>query len=164
MRKKLSDILRGGAGSGASWIGGNWGNIPPAPDYGTPVPRNWYVAHVIDGALFNAQTGTPGYKVTFEIIEGDYKGRRLWLDIWLTDTAKRGAVRDLAKLGIQNQEQLEQPLEPYRIRCRVLAVVHRDNQGIERNAVKSFEVIGVDPPPPRDAFAPADEPKGGPQQ
>src|SRR5262249_11294629 len=125
-RKRLSDILRAGnGGGGADWINDNWGDIPPAPDFGTPVPRGHYITHVLEGALFEAGTGTPGYKVTHEIIEGEHTGRRLWQDIWLSGAAKRGAVRDLAKLGIRDKQQLEQPIPLRRIRCKVTVVVRR---------------------------------------
>jgi hypothetical protein len=167
-RKKLSDILSGGAnGNGAGWINDNWGNIPAAPDFGALIPRGYYLTHVLDGALFTAATGTAGYKVTHEILEGDHKGRRLWHDIWLSDKAKGGAVRDLTKLGITNKQQLEQPIPSRRIRCKVFVVVRKDDQGIERNEVRSFEVLCVDPPR-LDPFAPSDaaEPttEGGPVQ
>ena len=32
-RKKLSDILAQGNGGG-NWINGNWGDTPPAPEFG----------------------------------------------------------------------------------------------------------------------------------
>jgi hypothetical protein len=166
-RKKLSDILRNGnaGNNGNDWINEKWEDIPPAPDFGTPVPRGWYITHVIDGELFNAGTGTPGFKVSFEIIEGEHAGRRLWYDIWLTGAAKRAAVRDFAKLGIRDKEQLEKPIPRKQIRCKVLAVVRKDDGGLERNAVKSFDVIGIDPPE-TDPFAPPDavgnEPPGNP--
>jgi hypothetical protein len=156
-KKSLTDILRAGAGGGADWINDNWGNIAPAPDFGSPVPKGNYVAHVLDGALFNAGTGTPGYKVTFEIIEGEYRGRRLWYDIWLTGAAKSRAVRDLAKLGIRSKEQLEQPIPSRRIRCKVRVVVHCGDDSTERNVVKHFEVLGIDPPE-ANPFAPGDGP------
>jgi hypothetical protein len=159
-RKKLSDILRGGGG--ADWIDSdNWDNIPPAPDFGTPVPRGQYITHIIDGALFNAGTGTPGYKVTHEILEGDYKGRRLWHDIWLSDRAKGGAVRDLAKLGVRNKAQLEQPIPSRRIRCKVFVTLRKADDGTERNEVRSFEVLGIDPPPVN-PFAPSEPPDAAP--
>jgi hypothetical protein len=158
-RKNLSDILRGGAGG--DWINGNWGDIPPAPDFG-PIPPGRYLAYAVDGSPFNAGTGTPGYKVTFEIIEGDCKGRRTWYDIWLTGAAQRVAVRDLGKLGIKSRDQLERSL-PRGIRCEIQVVVRKNDKGEEYNAVKWFQVLGIDQPQ-RDPFAPPDQPEGGPTQ
>lgn len=159
-RKRLSDILRG-RGSGDDWINKDWSAVPPAPDFGSPVPKAYYIAHILEGALFNAATGSPGYKVSFEIIEGEYKGRRQWYNIWLTAKAQRQAVRDFAKLGIRSKEQLEQPIPTRQIRCRIFVVIHKGDDGIDRNVVKSFEVLGIDPPEVN-PFAPVDDPEGGP--
>jgi hypothetical protein len=156
-RKKLSDILS----NSRNWMDGNWGDIPPAPDFGNPIPRGEYIAHIRDGELFRAGTGTPGYKLTFEILEGDHEGRRCWYDIWLTDAAKRQAVRDLAKIGIRDKAQLEQPI-PRWIRCRIRVTIERSDQGDEQNRVKTFEVVGIDPPEP-EPFAPAAPREGGAQ-
>src|SRR5438045_1889908 len=89
-KKSLTDILNGGGG----WIDGNWGDIPPAPEFG-PIPPGKYVAHLKALEPDKAKTGTPCIKLTFEIIEGDHKGRRCWYDIWVTERAKKQAVRDL---------------------------------------------------------------------
>jgi hypothetical protein len=154
-RKKLTDILSAAGNGGSDWINDNWGDIPPAPDFGSPIPRGSYITHIVEGRLFNASRGTPGYKVTHEVIEGDHRGRRLWHDIWLTGAAKSAAVRDLAKLGITSKQQLEQPIPSRRIRCKVVVVIRKDDQEIERNEVRSFEVLGIDQPQ-QDPFAPLD--------
>jgi hypothetical protein len=151
--------MRGGAGC-ADWLtngnnGDGWDDIPPAPERG-PVPPDHYVAHVKDGTLFNAKTKTPGYKLTFEIIEGDYKGRLCWYDIWLTEKNKANAVRDLLKLGIKGKSQLELPL-PRGIRCNIRVVKRESANGDDYNEVKEFQVIGIDPPQ-LDAFAPGTGP------
>jgi hypothetical protein len=160
-RRKLSDILRGG--SGADWLnngnGDGWGDVQPAPERG-PVPPGRYVARVAEGALFNAKKETPGYKLTFEILEGEHKGRLCWYDIWLTDKNKRNAVRDLMKLGIDAKPKLEQPL-PRGIRCEIRVALRRSEQGDEFNEVKEFAVVGIDPPQ-LDTFAPGQGP-GNPQ-
>jgi hypothetical protein len=78
----------------------------------------------------------------------------LWLDCWLTAAALPRSKRDLAKLGITTPEQLEQQL-PRGLRCKVTVALRRDDSGVERNEVRSFEVIGVDKIE-ADPFAPAD--------
>ena len=97
------------------------------------------------------------------MIDGDFQGRKLWLDCWLTPAALPQSKRDLAKLGITSPAQMEQPL-PKWIRCHVTAVVRRDDDGIERNKVQNFDAVGIDQPE-ADAFAPqptgeAADPKG----
>ncbi len=68
--------------------------------------------------------------------------------------------RDLGKLGITSPDMMERPL-PRGIRCKVRAVLRKDDDGIERNRVRSFEVVGIDKPevdpfapPPGDAAEP----------
>ncbi len=144
-RRSLSDILRNGKGGG-NWFDGDWSNIPVAPEFG-PIPPGKYEAHLVGKEPFNAGTGTPGIKLEFNIVsEGTYKGRRLWYDIWLTETAKENARRDFLKLGITNKGQIEAPLPlDRRIRCSLKVVLRKSDQGNDYNEVRSFEVVGVDP-------------------
>jgi hypothetical protein len=156
-RKSLTDILNGNSG----WFNNdNWDDIPPAPDFGTPIPPGNYVAHLKDAEPFQAKTGTAGIKLHFEVVEGDCKGRRAWYDIWITEAAKRQAVRDFNKLGVKNRRQLEGPL-PRWIRCSIHVVINTDDKGNQYNRVRSFDVLGVDSEP-AEPFAPADASKGGP--
>jgi hypothetical protein len=151
VKRKLSDILHN---NGDGWINGDWKNIPDAPDFGQALPPGRYVAHLRELEPFEARTtGTPGLKLSFEIIEGDYKGRRCWYDIWLTGAAQRQAVRDLRKLGITSKEQLEGPI-PHWIRCEVHLVKRTSDQGDEFNKIKTFTVLGIDKEEP-DPFASA---------
>ena len=145
---KLSDILNGGGGD----FNDRWNNTEAAGDFG-PVPRGEYVCHVTKGELESSRTNrTPGYKVEFTILDGEYKGRKLWLDCWLTGPALPMSKRDLGKLGIVSPAMMERPL-PRGIRCKVTVVLRKDDDGIERNRVRSFEVVGIDTPVV-DEFAP----------
>ena len=157
---KLSDILTGNAGDFAT----QWDTTEAAGDFGA-VPRGEYVCHVTTGELESSRTNrTPGYKIEFVILEGDFKGRRLWLDLWLTAAALAQSKRDLGKLGITSPEMMERPL-PRGIRCKVTVVLRKDDSGIERNRIRSFEVVGIDKPvvdefapkPPGDAAEPTGE-------
>lgn len=141
--QNLSDILAGNNG-GSDWINGNWSEIAPAPEFG-PVPPGAYVAHLIDKTATTARKGTPSVKLTFGILEGEFKGRKLWYDIWLTDKNKANATRDFAKLGIQNREQIDLPLpRDKRIRCKLDVKLRRNDAGDFFNDVRSFTVVGVD--------------------
>lgn len=97
-------------------------------------------------------TPVPPLQQAIERLDTDYRDRKLWLDCWLTPAALPQSKRDLAKLGITSPAQMEQPL-PKWIRCNVTAVVRRDDDGIERNKVQTFEAVGIDTPE-ADAFAP----------
>ena len=155
---RLSDILNGSSGG----FNDAWNSTQAAGDFG-PVPRGEYVCHVSKGELESSRLNrTPGYKIEFTVIDGEFRGRKLWLDCWLTPAALAQSKRDLGKLGIATPEQMEYPL-PRGIRCRVTVVLHADDNGIERNRVRSFVVIGIDEPEV-DAFAPLPpsvDPTGG---
>ena len=153
---RLSDILANGNRTELTQA---WESTKPAEEF-APLPSGEYVAHVISGELFTArQNHTPGYKLTFKVIEGPLAkdtGRQFWHDLWLTEPALPMAKRDLAKLGITTLQQLDQPL-PQGIRCRVKLALRRDDAGAEYNRVRSFQVIGIDKPEV-DVFAPVDAP------
>ena len=153
---RLSDILNG---SGDYFK--DWNDVKAAGDDG-PIPRGQYICHLTKGELRNSRTkGTPGIVLEFTVIEGDCKGRKVWHDLWFTDLAKPRTKRDLDRLGITDPErQLDHPM-PRWIRCNVTVVVHRDDDGTERNKVQSFEVIGRDEPEVN-AFAPLPAPSVDP--
>ena len=146
---KLSDILNGSGGS----FDDVWNQTEAAAEFGV-IPRGEYIAHATAGELESSRLkATPGYKVEFTIIEGDHRGRKLWFDAWLTPAALPQTKRDLAKLGITSPAQMERPL-PRWFRCKLTVVLRKDDDGIERNKIRSFEVIGIDKPD-ADPFAPS---------
>ena len=149
-RRRLSDIL-----AGDDTIRRDWDKTEAADDF-APLPSGTYVARIIGGELSTATTtGTPGFKLTFRVLEGGHTGRQFWHDVWLTPAALPMAKRDLAKLGVTSLDQLARPLPPG-IRCKVRLVLRSDDNGEQVNRVRSFEVVGIDEPE-RDAFAPDDD-------
>ncbi len=146
LRKKLSDIL--GAGNGGNFRD-VWNSAVPADNFG-PLPPGDYTFRILIGELFKAKTGTPGYKLTLEVIEGEHEGRRAWHDLWLTPAALPMTKRDLAKIGVTNPEQLEKPL-PGGILVRGRLSVRRNDDGNDGNRLTRFECIGTEP---GDAFEP----------
>ncbi len=155
-RKSLSDILREGDRQSLSRA---WGETQAAGDFAS-LPAGEYVARIVVGELTTSRTkGTPSYKLTFRVLEGEHRGRQFWHDVYLTPAALPMAKRDLSKLGVTALEQLERPLPPG-IRCRVKLTLRRDDDGTETNKVRRFDVLGIDPPD-ADAFAPAASPSSG---
>ncbi len=153
MRKSLSDILREGDRQNLSRA---WGETQAAEDF-APLPPGEYIARIVGGELATSRTkGTPSYKLTFKVLEGEHQGRQFWHDVYITPAALPMAKRDLAKLGVTALEQLERPLPPG-IRCKVKLALRRDDDGTEYNRVRTFEVIGIDPPDV-DPFAPVNSP------
>ncbi len=139
-RKRLSDILNG-TSQGFKDI---WSQTAPAPEL-APVPAGQYVVSTIGSRLDLATTGTPFYELTFEIAEGDYSGRKLWARFYLTAAALPMSRRELAKLGITDPGQLEQPL-PARFRLKVRVALRVGDDGLQRNEVRGIvEVLGVEP-------------------
>ena len=152
-RRRLSEILDGG---NRDELARQWDDTQPAQEF-APLPRGAYVARVVSGELSQSQKGTPGYKLTFRVLEGEHAGRQVWHDLWLTATALPMTKRDLAKLGITALDQLEQPL-PLGIRVEVEVVLREDNDGIRHNRVRSFKFLGIDDAPMVDSeFGPQQE-------
>jgi hypothetical protein len=152
-KKSLRDVLSDR--SGGENFQKLWNSTEAAGEL-TPVPKGVYECRLVSGELRNSPTkGTPGYKILFEITEGDYSGRKVFHDLWLTPAAMPMAKRDLARLGITTPQQLEQAV-PKGIRCTVAVIVRQDDDGAVYNAVKKFEVTGRDEPV-ADPFAPNDE-------
>ncbi|MBI3861140.1 MAG: hypothetical protein HY290_04510 [Planctomycetia bacterium] len=147
--KSLSDVLRAGDRESLATA---WKNTQAAAEY-APLPAGEYVCHVVRGDLYCSKTNlTPGYKVTFKVLEGPHAGRLLWHDIWLTPAALPMAKRDLSKLGITELAQLEKPM-PRGIRSKVRVAVRSAEDGSSFNHIQRFEVIAIDTPEV-DPFAP----------
>lgn len=151
----LSSILAAAGGDGDD-IRSLWDRTEPAGEMG-PLPGGEYLADIIGGELESSRMkATPGYRLTFTVVEPvELAGRRFWHDCWLTAAALPQTKRDLAKIGVTSLDQLERPL-PARIRCRVKLALRRDDDGNERNRVRSFEVIDI-VEPEADPFAPGGE-------
>lgn len=155
---RLTDILRNGAAD----FKAKWDGTAAAADFG-PLPRGVYICHATKGDLEESRTNkTPEFKIEFSVIEGQFAGRKLWADLWLTPAALPATKRDLAKLGIVSPADLERPL-PRWCRCKVTAVIRKGDDGIERNEVRAFDVLGIDKPTD-DPFAPIGPNAAGPMQ
>jgi len=91
-RKKLSDVLKN---SDREELSRAWSEATAAQEFG-PLPPGEYVAHIIEGAVSTAKTGTPSYKLTFRVAEGEFAGCQFWHDIWLTPQSIPMAKRNRA--------------------------------------------------------------------
>ncbi len=139
MKKSFRQILEG---KHLEDLTSAWASTEASEEF-EPLPPGEYLARIVSGGLFEAQTGTRGYKLTFRILEGEHEGRQVWHDIWLTPPAMGMAKRDLGKLGITDPAQLNEPLKPG-FRCKVKVVLRREDDGTEYNRVRRFEVVGID--------------------
>jgi hypothetical protein len=157
-RKKLSDILQN---SERDRIAGIWQTVKPADDL-KPIPSGEYRCRIIDGVFFNARAGTPGCKLTLQVLDGEHAGRRLWHDNWLSEAAVSIAKRDLGKLGVTSLEQLERPL-PEGIIVAAKVALRRGDNGEEFNRITRFDVVAVEPPAP-EPYAPKTISETDPEQ
>jgi hypothetical protein len=129
-----------------------WDSTEAATDY-TPIPSGTYEMEAVRGKRFDSKQGTPGYKITWRVKDGELEGRLVWQDLWLTKAALPMTKRDLAKLGIQSGEQLDKPLADG-IVAKVQLVRKAADSGTEYNEVKRFDGVRVE----SDPFSPMDGP------
>lgn len=133
-----------------------WNETEAADDLATdPIPRGVYECRVVSGERFAARSGTPGFKLCFEVLDGDHAGRRTWLNLWLSRNALPYTKRDLVKLGITRPEQLDEQV-PAGIVAKAKIIVRENDDGDRWNEVKSFDVLRVEQPEP-DPFAPTED-------
>ena len=128
------------------------GTRPKPADDLKPLPSGEYRCSIASGELFNAKTGTAGYKLKLVVVEGEHADRVVWHDVWLSEAALPMAKRDLGKLGITSLEQLEQPL-PEGIIVNAKVALRKNDDGTEYNRVTRFDVVAIESPEP-EPFAP----------
>jgi hypothetical protein len=122
-----------------------WNQTEAADDGFDPLPSGTYRCLVSDGRLSQAKSGTPSYKLTFSVLDGEHANRKIWHDLWLTPRALAMAKRDLIKLGLNRPEQLNQA-PPTGIVCDVKVVVRTEDDGRSYNRVTGFAVVEGAPP------------------
>jgi hypothetical protein len=148
-RKRLGDILR--QNSDREGLTKLWRTTAAAAEF-APLPKGDYILRILTGELVTSKRGTPGYKLTLEVANGEFEGRRVWCDFWLTPAALPMTKRDLAKIGVVDLVQLEQPLPPGILIKGKLALREND-AGSESNRLTRFECIGIEK---GDTFEPPD--------
>jgi hypothetical protein len=154
-RRSLSEIL---PKADRDRLAAAWDSTKPAQDLGL-LPAAEYPCRILDGTLTLAKTGTPSYKITFEITTSEHAGMHIWHDIWLSEDAMAMARRDLGRIGITDFNQLDRPLPPG-ILATVKLAVRKGADGIERNVVRDFRVTATEAAEP-DPFAPEAGPGDG---
>ena len=135
-RKRLTDVMNG---RDIDDLARQFDEAEAASDLAT-LPRGKYRCRLVDGEAVQSKSGTTGYQLTFAVVDGDHKGRRVWHTCWLTPAALPMTKRDLGKLGVTSLDMLDRPL-PVGIVCDVKVVLRVDDDGVERNRVVSFDVV-----------------------
>lgn len=117
-----------------------YAEVEAAPDP-EPVPSGTYKVHVVHGKLFRSpEKGTRGYRLTFEVVEGEHRGRRIWDTTWITGPALSTAKRKLGALGFRGLEQVHDPL-PENLFCTVQVTVRREDDGSLWNRVLTISDV-----------------------
>jgi hypothetical protein len=139
-RKKLSEIVKDMAA-----LKQQWATTKPAADIGKPIPPGTYVCELVSGEPFEARTGTPGFKVTLKVKDGEFAGRFVWHDYYLTPASLPYSLLAFEKLGITDLDQLDDGL-PAGLVVKAKIVVNKRDNGDERNEVRSWELVEVNTP------------------
>lgn len=126
------------AGAGRDALADAFNSTEAAADY-EPIPAGEYTARLIGGELFSSRNGTPGWRATFEIIDGPHAGRTVRAEYWLSGKALPFTRRDLSKIGINRFEQLRGPIVP--THCRVRVALRRNDDGTLFNTVRDAVAI-----------------------
>jgi hypothetical protein len=143
------------AGNGKKSIENLWDSTAAASDLG-PIPRGVYEARLLKADVSESSTGKLRVVLKFQINNGEYVGRFVWMSLWLTPAGMPYTKRDLIKLSINNLDQLEQPLPKHHV-CHIVVVLRKSDDGDEFNDVKSFDVIRFELEED-DPFAPQQQP------
>lgn len=130
-------------------------NAPIEPTQ--PIPPGKYEVEVLRSEIKRAKTGTPLYRLSLAVRDGEHAGRKLWKDFFLTENSAGRSRRELAQLGITTSAQMREPLPVGFIALAVVGVENDDRTGELRNIVVNLTKLRIDPPA-ADPFAP----KGGP--
>jgi len=144
----------------------NFDTAEPAPDF-APVPAGIYIARVRKGEVCQTKTGADAYRLRFEIVEGEQRGKiisRIWS---FSERALPYARRDLSKFGLTSSAKLltqfPEPGREYLV--RLVVALQCGGDGREFNDIKRIEIVRVDespvatfvlpplpPPPPGSLF------------
>jgi hypothetical protein len=76
-RPRLRDIVSGVAAD----FNKTWNETEASSGF-DPLPPGVYRCLITDGRLFTSKTNaTPGFKITFEVIDPPHAGRKVWHDV-----------------------------------------------------------------------------------
>lgn len=120
-------------------------NVAPAEDF-SPIPVGEYPMHIVDSEVKPTRAGTGHYaELTLEVLDGQYKGRRVWVRLNLDNPNPKAveiAQRELSaichatgKLKIDDTQELH--YKP--MLCRV-DIEQREGYS-PSNVVKSYKAL-----------------------
>lgn len=101
-----------------------------------PLPPDAYECEVYDVEKRNTESGNPYLAWTFKVVEGQYKGRHLWLNTSLLPQALWKLRAILKRLGVEVPKGVVEIdlLDLLERRCQLVVDIETW-QGVERNRV-----------------------------
>lgn len=106
-----------------------------------PVPDGTYLVTVDEAGEKTSQKGTPGISLRLKILTGEFEGRVLFDDLWLTQNALGYVLHRLQCLGVKVPEG-EFTIQPQGLvsrRAKVIVRQELDQKDQPRARVKGWE-------------------------
>lgn len=121
----------------------------------TPVPKGDYTVIIESDEVKVTKKGDGKYlKLTMQIIDGEYKGRKLWDQLNLWNPSKQASVIAQQTLSaICHAVGILVPVESSRLHNKPMrvSVICKEFEGKLQNEVKGYSKVGEAPPPKLDA-------------
>jgi hypothetical protein len=138
-RKKLGDIVKDMTGLRSKWT-----KTAPAADL-TPIPKGEYVCTLDDIRPDESKKGTPRLKITISVAQGEYAGRKVFHDAYLSDAALPYTLRLLGKIGLDDLDAIDRGIPPG-IMVRAWITLKTRDDGEQINEIKNWELAAVNAP------------------
>jgi uncharacterized protein DUF669 len=83
-----------------------WDDIPDADDF-SPIPDGEYLMKVAEAEEKQSKNGNPMWKLVLEIVNGQFKGRRVWDNITWSGEGMKRVKLVLSRLGLDLKGDME---------------------------------------------------------
>jgi len=126
-----------------------------APPAAEPLPPGKYEVDVQHGKLARkGRKQTPCFECKMRVRDGEFAGRFLWRDFYLTENAVARSARELAALNIKTKDDLKRGCPVGLVGLAVVGLEVDEETGERRNVVHKLSALRVEAPA-ADVFAPA---------
>ncbi len=120
----------------------NANEVEPSSVYET-IPAGKYQAVITESEMKTTKSGTGQYlKLEFEVIEGEYKGRKLWANLNLNNPNQQAV--DIARKELSaichavNVMQLGDSVELHNLPLTIVVKIATDQYGEPQNIIKGY--------------------------
>lgn len=126
-----------------------------APPAAEPLPPGKFEVDVLHGKLSRkGRKQTPCFECKLRVRDGEFAGRFLWRDFYLTEAAVARSARELAALNIRTKDDLKRGCPPGLVALAVVGLEVDEETGERRNIVLKLSALRVESPV-ADVFAPS---------